>query len=330
MVGAHLLWQLVQEEIPVRATYRDIRRLERVRRVFSYYTAQGDGFFEKIHWVEADINDLMALESAFDQVSQVYHCAAMISFDPGDFRQLRKVNAEGTANVVNLCLSRQVQKLCYASSIATIGKPLNDAPATEEDYGPDRQRNVYALSKLSAEMEVWRGAQEGLPVVIVNPGIILGPGFWQGASGRIFGIAARGPSYAPPGGSGFVGVGDVVQIMVQLMQSSIVNERFIVVAEQLSYRELLGMMAREFNKKGPAKTLPLWGLEILWRLDWLRCLFGGGRRKLTKSNVASLKHPTLYVNGKIKEALQYSFEPLKESIIASCRHYDREHRKLSD
>lgn len=328
LLGTHLLLQLLREDTEVRATYREEHSLHRVKQIFSYYSTDAETLFGKIDWVVADINDLMALEAAFKGVTHVYHCAALISFDPRDFSRLMKINTEGTANIVNFCLAYGVQKLCYASSTATVGRPLSSEMATEEDYGPDRHPGVYAISKELAELEVWRGSQEGLAVVIVNPGIILGPGYWEKGSGVLFSMAARGGSFVPPGGTGFVGVTDVVEIMVQLMQSTLQNERYIVIAKNLTYKEILTSIGKKFNLPGPKFSLPGWLLQLLWRADWLRCRLFGGGRKLTKSSVVSLKHPVAYNNAKVKGAISYCFSPLEETIEFSCRQFMEENPGL--
>jgi len=321
LVGTHLLLQLVLEGTKVRATYREPHTLDRVKRVFSYYSSKPEKLFKQIHWVQADINDLMTLDTAFAQVTLVYHCAALISFDPRDFSHLMKINSEGTANIVNLCLAHGVKKLCYVSSTATVGRPVNGKMASEEDFEPDRYPNVYAISKQSAEMEVWRGSQEGLPVVIVNPGIILGPGFWDSGSGVVFKMGAKGRTFVPPGGTGFVGVMDVAQIMIRLMQSTLQNERFITINKNLGYKEFLTLIGNEFKLPAPQFILPVWLLQLLWRLDWLRCLLFGGRRRLTKSSVISLKYPVLYDNFKVVNTINYHFEPLAATIEFCCRRF---------
>ncbi len=328
LLGTHLLLHLIREGNKVRATYREANSLPRVKHIFSYYSPDAETLFGKIDWIMGDINDLMALEAAFKGVTHVYHCAALISFDPRDFTRLKKINTEGTANIVNFCLAYGVQKLCYASSTATVGRPLSSEMATEEDFGPDRHPGVYAISKELAELEVWRGSQEGLEVVIVNPGIILGPGFWQKGSGVLFGMAARGSIIVPPGGTGFVAVADVVEIMVQLMQSTLQNERYIVVGKNLTYKEILTIIGKEFNLPGPKFILPRWLLQLLWRADWLRCRLFGGSRKLTKSSVVSLKNPVEYNNAKVRGALSYRFSPLEETIEFSCRQFIEENPGL--
>ncbi len=239
LVGSHLLLELALTNTEVRAIYRTESKLDNVKKVFSYYTPNPQTIFDKIEWIKADILDIPALEIAIEGIDYVYHAAALISFDPNDFDRLKKVNIEGTANIVNLCLSHQVRKLCYVSTIGTIGRSLTNKEATEDSEWTDQNTNVYARTKYAAEMEVWRGSQEKLEVVIVNPGVIVGPGFWETGSGKLFKTANKEYNYYPPGGTGFVTVSDVVNTMIGLMTSNIVGERFILVSKNLSFKDIL-------------------------------------------------------------------------------------------
>lgn len=322
LAGAHLLLHLLQTGASVKAIHRKKSNLIEVEKVFGYYTEQSKELFQKISWVEADLNDLPALEIAFENVTHVYHCAALISFDPNDYEQLRTVNIEGTKNIVNLCIANGIKKLCYISTIGAIGRTVdNNQEATEDTDWHTHQSNVYAMTKMDAELEVWRGAQEGLPVVIINPGVILGPGFWNTGTGILFKTAFKARKYYPPGGTGFITVSDVVNIMVQLMVSSITNEKYILVADQLSYKEILYKITQAFGKPSPSRELKFWELEILWRLDWLRNMFWKSGRKLTKISVSSLRKNQMFNSDKIKNQLGYTFEALDGTIELSCKKF---------
>ena len=179
LVGSQILLQLLKEGEDVRAAYRKDSNLENVSKIFSYYVNNPKELYNKIEWVEADLLDIPALEIAFKDVKYVYHAAAYISFTPKDYPLLKKINVTGTANIVNLCIANKVTKLAYVSTIGTIGRSLPEQKATEENEWKDAHVNVYALSKFSAEMEVWRGTQEGIDAVIINPGVILGAGIWH-------------------------------------------------------------------------------------------------------------------------------------------------------
>ncbi|MET6989225.1 NAD-dependent epimerase/dehydratase family protein [Sediminicola arcticus] len=325
LVGSHLLLKLLEQGVKVRAIHRVESDLSRVEKIFSYYDSPSSKFFDKIEWVVADINTIPDLEKAFEGVSQVYHCAALISFDPNDYEQLHKVNVEGTANIVNLCISNNIEKLCYVSSIAAIGKSIDNHEATEENDWYQPHASVYSITKTAAELEVWRGSQENVPVVIINPGIILGPGFWKSGSGTLFQRASKAPKYFPPGGSGFIAVSDVVNIMTNLMKSDTQNERFIVISKNLSYQEILQKLTHAIKKDPPNKQIPFWTLEILWRLDWFWCLIANRKRQVTSASVYSLKNREFYSNTKLVERLDYTFASLEETILFSTKIFNEEH-----
>ncbi|PCJ95552.1 MAG: NAD-dependent epimerase [Flavobacteriaceae bacterium] len=324
LVGAHLLFQLVNKGGLVKAIHRKQSDLSRVKKVFSYYSENAAELFNKIEWIETDLNNLPELEIAFTNVTHVYHAAALISFDPRDYNKLRKVNVNGTENIVNICIAKKIKKLCYVSTIGTIGPSINGEIMTEENEWSDTNANVYALTKYDAEMEVWRASQEGLDVVIVNPGVIIGPGFWNIGSGKLFSMAATGQKYYPPSGTGFIAVNDVIKIMISLMESSIINEHFITVSENLTYKEILESIATELKKPAPKKELKFWQLEILWRLDWLKSLFTGKGRKLTRNSVISLHNRRFFSNEKITNELQFIYEPIKKTVQFSCQYFEQE------
>ncbi len=326
LVGSHLLLDLLQNNTPVRAIYREGSHLKRVENVFSYYTEKAQELFQKIDWVRADLNDMDALDGAFKNVDQVYHAAALISFNPNDYRKLKKINAIGTANIVNLCIFHNVKKLCHVSTIGAIGKSTEGNKATEENDWNSQEANVYGLTKHRAEMEVWRGSQEGLPVVIVNPGVIIGPGFWDSGSGDLFTTANKGYRYYPPGGTGFITVIDVVKMMTSLMQSDIVNQRYIAVADNLTYNQILTKLCKGLGKTAPTKKLKIWQLQIGRVFDFSRNLITKKGRRITKKAIRSLMHPEIYENGKIRKALGFEFESLDGAISFSCQKFIEENR----
>ncbi|NKI31588.1 NAD-dependent epimerase/dehydratase family protein [Croceivirga thetidis] len=323
LVGAHLLLKLVQKNVKVRALYRTESKLETVKRIFGYYVDNPDQIFDKITWMACDITDVPTLERAFENIEQVYHCAAYISFDPNHYKKLQKSNVEGTANVVNLCIEKAVNKLCYVSSIAAIGSK-GSQPITETTEFNPTDASVYALTKNAAELEVWRGTQEGIPAVIVNPGVILGPGQWNQGSGTFFSKNSKPQKYFLPGGTGFVGIDDVVDSMMSLMESEISNERFILVSENLSFKEIQSRIAKAFGTKPPTKAIKQWQLELFWRLDWLRNKLVGSRRILSKAMTKSLQSEDTYSKEKIEMALGSTLRPLDDMITFCCSAYQQD------
>ncbi|MCL8008863.1 NAD-dependent epimerase/dehydratase family protein [Gelidibacter japonicus] len=322
LVGSHLLYKLLKTNNKIRAIYRREHKLALVKKVFSYYSADDESLFQQIEWVEADITDIPALQRAFQDIDHVYHCAAFVSFEPDKYHVLRKINIEGTANVVNLCLSHQVKKLCYVSSIAAIGHQQNPQQLITEDtnWNQDADNSVYAITKYGAEIEVWRGSQEGIDAVIINPGIIIGPGFWNsGGSSSLIKKIYKGMPYYTHGVTAYVDVDDVVRAMILLMQSPITNERFIVISENLSFKEFQQQTALALGVKPASKEATPLILGLGWRLDWLNRLLTGKRRRLSRQMTRSARSITKYDASKIKNALDFKFKPMQVSIEDTCQ-----------
>ncbi|HEY6144511.1 MAG TPA: NAD-dependent epimerase/dehydratase family protein [Flavobacterium sp.] len=314
LVGAHLLLHLVENGEVVRAIYRNLGAIQKTKNLFSIY--KKEALFEKIDWIQADITDVPNLETVFDNVEYVYHCAAIISFDPKDEDLLRKTNIEGTANIVNFCIAKSVKKLCFVSSIAALGDlKENEKVITEEaEWNPEKSHSDYAISKYGAEMEIWRGQQEGLETVIVNPGVILGPGFWEQGSGLLFKKVSNGLSFYTKGITGFIAVPDVVQIAVKLMKNEYSNERFTLVAENTSFEDLLNTIADSLNVKRPSHHASPLLVNIAYRIDWLLSNILGQKRKLDRATAKSSYTKSYFSNEKIKNTLQTEFLDIHQYI----------------
>lgn len=322
LVGTHLLFHLLNENKQIRAIYRNEKKFENVKHIFNYYSKDADTLFNKIEWVEADLNNIPQLTEAFKDITHVYHCAAFVSFEPDKFDVLKKTNIKGTANVVNFCISNKVKKLCYVSSIAALGSSLKNEIITEEtEWNKEIDNSVYAITKYGAELEVWRGTQEGLDAIIVNPGVIIGPGIWRYGSGSLIKMIYNGLKYYTTGSTGYVDVNDVVKAMIQLVKSDYKNERYILVSENLSFKDFFTKTARYLGVKPPQKEAKTWLLNIAWRLDWLKHKLTGKRRVLSKQTAKSALTETNYSNKKIKEAIGFEFLPIDKSIETTSARY---------
>lgn len=322
LVGSHLLYQLVIQKENIIAIHRKSSDLSAVKKVFSYYTDNYEALFSSIRWIEADITNISSLAKAFKGVTRVYHSAALISFDSNDYRIMRKINIEGTANIVNLCITNQIQKLCFVSSIAAVGKSIPTKEITEHNEWDVLDNNYgYAISKYGAEIEIWRASQEGVDVVIVNPGIILGSGFWQSGSGKIFSNIYNGFKFYTEGITGFVGVADLVTVMINLMKSNIKNERYILVSENESFKNVFFAIADGFNRKKPSFQVSKLQSGLVWRLDWILHKITRKKQLLTRQSANSAHNKYKFSNKKIIRALDFEFEPLKDTIQSACKNF---------
>lgn len=323
LLGTHLLIELSKGDEKIRALKREHSNLTLVEKIFCFYNAEnGKQLFSKIEWVDGDINDVVALEDAFIGVDTVYHCAAVVSFDPKDYNRIDKINREGTANVVNCCLDANINKLCHVSSTAAIGRTKESEIITEKNSWKNTPENSwYAISKYNAEREVWRGIEEGLNAVIVNPCVILGPSDWNSSSSSLFQTSAKGLKYFTEGGNAFVDVRDVVTCMIALMKKNISAERYLIISENLKFKQVFEIMAKEFGTKIPYKKVSKRLSNFGWKWEWWRTKLFGGKARITKETARAAHQTYCYDNSKIKKELGIEFISVEDSVKNAVRFF---------
>jgi dihydroflavonol-4-reductase len=315
LVGSHVLYELTKNGQKVKALRRASSDISNVKTTFSIYHPNPESLFKLIEWVDADVMDLVSLEDAFAGADKVYHTAAFVSFAPGRKQQVFDVNIIGTANVVNACVSQKVKKICHVSSIAAIGRSAEGAAAHESlIWTPSKNHSAYSVSKFHSEMEVWRGIEEGLQAVIVNPSVIIGPGIWDKSSSALFSTVYKGLKFYPSGSTGFVDVRDVAKAMVLLMESPISGERYILNASEMKYKDAFQYIAKSLNKPAPSIAVKRWVAEIGWRVEWLKSFILRTDPQITRETVASGFNNSAFSNKKIIEKIGIQFIPIEQSI----------------
>ena len=323
LVGSHLLFDLLSKGKKVRALKRKSSNIEMVRTTFAYYSEKADELFNKIEWFDGDMLDPFSLEDALKGIKDVYHCAALVSFKKDDHKNMQDINIEGTRNLVNACLDADIRKFCMVSSIAALGSPEEGEDTVSENtaWSPEEKRSGYSISKFNSELEVWRGIEEGLNAVIVNPSIILGPGQWNKGSSQLFSTVAKGLKYYTKGITGYVDVRDVSRSMHELMESKIENERFILNGDNCSFEFIFKTIAKQLGIEGPTRYANKKMTGLAWRVAFLKRIFLFKEPGFTKENARSAHHVKYYSNQKIKEALGFEFIPIEKSIKDTLKHY---------
>jgi dihydroflavonol-4-reductase len=268
-----------------------------------------------IQWIDADICNYFDLEEAFQNITEVYHCAAVVSYQKQDAANMKKVNVEGTAYVVNLCLAHQA-RLVHVSSVAALGSSKNQAPVSEKDYWEyESSLSNYAISKYESEMEVWRGIAEGLNAVIVNPSVIIGASSGAKGSGAIFSLINKGLKYYPTGTVGVVDVEDVASIMRNLMAlKNISGERFIINNVNLSNKELLEKASALMGKAAPKIAVPPSVLMIAATLATAVASIKKEKSTLTKDSARASSEKLAYTDAKLQQALAFEYKPLETTL----------------
>ena len=281
-----------------------------------------------INWIEADISDTDSIVEHMNGVHQIYHCAALVSFNPADAEKLYHANIVGTRNIVNLALEFEINKLVYVSSTAAIGRNgLNDEISEKTRWVASLENTFYARSKHLAEQEVWRSAEEGLEVAIVNPCIIIGPGSLDRSTGTMFSQVLNGLKYYTNGANAFVDVRDVVDIMIKLMHSNITGQRYLTIAENRSFKEVFTMIADQMNVAAPSRYASRFLIGIAWRLEKLRSVFTMTNPRITSETARASHRVSRYSNQKIINALNIEFNPI-DSAIKNTVDYIRFNQEL--
>lgn len=313
-LGSYIVKELVQKNYSVRAIRRTTSKLP--------FYIPGE-IFQNVEWVPGDVLDVISLEEAMEDVDAVIHSAAVISFHKADKERMYHVNIEGTANVVNAALEKNISRFVHVSSVAALGRTKTGGHVNEEKEWQENKVNThYAISKHRAEMEVWRAIGEGLNAVMINPSTVLGYGDWNSSSCRIFQTVYNEFPWYSTGVNGFVGIEDVARATVLLMESNISEQRFIANSENWSFQQLFNAIADGFGKKRPHRRVtPLLG-GFAWRMEKIKSLFADSKPLLTKESMRVAFSHTYFGNDKLLNSLSgFSFMPLQESIQIACKKY---------
>ncbi len=305
LVGGELIKQLLEKNYDLTAIYN---------------TTPVDIIHPCLKTKQCNVLDPIGLEEIMKGIAHVYHCAAIVSFEPKDKYRLFKINIEGTANVVNACLDAGVEKLVHVSSVSALGRIRNGEVVNEQmNWSQETSNGTYGKSKYLSELEVWRGIGEGLNAVIVNPSTILGGNSWENGSASLFRTAYDEFKWYTDGVSGFVDVRDVARAMILLMNSEISGERFILSAENLSYKQIFSSIAKCFDKKPPQKKISTFMAEVVWRIETLKTRITGKKHLLTKETARTAQTEVYFDNSKIlNEVPAFKFTPIASSIAHTC------------
>lgn len=270
-----------------------------------------------VSWQRYDLLDIYDVEEAMQGVSDVYHCAAVVSFHPKDKEFMMHFNVESTANIVNQAIEQGIHKIAFISSIASLGRSEDAKEITEEEQWEESKYNsIYSQSKHSAELEVWRANAEGIDTVIVNPGIILGESSkWDDGSARLMKVAYKEFPFYTQGINGWVDVKDVADVTYQLMQSDVNGERFILCEGNHSYKEIFTLMADALGKKPPHIKASGWMTELVWRWEMLQNAITGKAITITKETARTAQKQNFYNNSKLFSYLKgFQYTPINITI----------------
>lgn len=326
-LGSYVVCMLLEKGRHVRAFKRTSSNLHDFDYIFSVYfqhatPQQLEQYRSQLSWVIADVLDIPSLEEALGGAEDVYHCAAMVSFMQKDRDAMMHINIEGTANMVNTALAKGVRKFCHVSSIAALGRAKSGDEVTEETKWTDSRHNSnYAISKYLSEMEVWRAAEEGLNVTIVNPGVILGTGNWAVGSCKLFRLMWKGMPFFTYGVNGYVDVKDVARAMIALTEGSVFNRRFILVGKNMQMKWFQDTLSEHYGKKKPTIEVTKFISELAWIVDGIKGAITGKTPSLTKETARASLQRFYYSSNLIRQTTGFEFTPMEQTLAATCAQF---------
>ncbi len=311
LLGSFTCKTLLQEGYQVLALVRSESNLNLI-----------NGLLDKIQVIEGDILDPESLYESLKNVTAIVHCAAVVSFHQSDKELMNSVNIQGTANMVNLALKLNIGYFVQISSVAALGRLTGNGEVDETSkWQYSKWNSNYAQSKHFAELEVWRGVEEGLNAVILNPSVILAPGDWKRSSGALFKYVWDENLFYPEGKINYVDVRDVVHAIITCLKIKPTKERFIVNGGITSYNKLFNEIANGFNKKPPKIKSNLILIKIGMLLDKIRSLITGNRTLITTETALLTQSEIYFSNAKIKKELNLTFVPFTETIGWNCEEF---------
>jgi dihydroflavonol-4-reductase len=315
IIGSHLTYALLKKGYKVLALTTKLEHLVYIQKVFEQYQEDFDLYKDKLQVSECDILDIWALEEQFAKVEKVYHCAASVNYSGKQSIKAIQINQDGTANVINAALSANIQKLCHVSSVAAIQNPDFRKNIHEEIiWKSSPQLSDYAISKYGAEREVWRGFEEGLEGIIINPSVVLAPLLKAQSSGQLLAAAKRGNRFYTNGSTGFVDVRDLTKMAIALMESNVSKERFILNGYHLSYQKLFSALNPIFKQKEPNISIPKWLLNVFRPIASLLNPVFSKIPTLEKSWINTAYEHISYDSNKVKTTLKLDFRTFEDTL----------------
>jgi dihydroflavonol-4-reductase len=252
LLGSHIILELLKSEIPIKAIVRDKKSAQQsLRLLFDFYSIDFDQKISLVQLLEGDLLDFSFMDEALLGVKTIFHCAGLVPSQKIKPQLLFRSHVEVTAQLVNLSLFHGISWFGHTSSVATLG-PNPDGLVDEEYFWkPGKHHSYYSHVKYLAEQEVWRGKEEGLPVFIINPSVLVGPSLFNRGSFEIFSKVSKGLLFYLAGRSGYVDVRDTAAFFVQQWKNNTQGIRVISSAENLEQLQFLTHVSSHLNKKAP-------------------------------------------------------------------------------
>ncbi len=306
LLGRHIVEKLVAEGVAVLALVRDPQT----------------AFAKSVIVRQIDILDPFTIQTALEGATAVIHAAGFVSFNPRRRKEIMDVNVGGTRNVVDVCLHLGIKNLVHISSVSALGRKSGEI-VTEDHSWTGLDASDYATSKYLAELEVYRGAEEGLTVGLINPSVILSGSQSHRSSATLFDYVWAENRFYTDGHLNYVDARDVSDVVYELLTQPRSGERFILTGGTIHYGEFFARLAKQWNKRAPTIRISS-SLVFLFGLgEELRSFILRKEPQVTRQSAMMTVRNYSYSTEKAQRVLNTRFRTIEESISWCCTQYSQ-------
>lgn len=282
-------------------------------KAFTFNKSKQNTSLKNVEWIYGDILDVSVLDDAMQGIDVVYHCLDFMSYLETDSQKLYDINVKGTENVVNMALANEVRKIVYISSTQAFGTHQHKGKITEKtNWIEHKDNSLYAICKNRAELEIWRGQEEGLQTLILSPSIIIAP--LQEKLYNFGHIAKSQYNFYPNGKNGFIALKDVAEASIYLNEHNVSGEKFILNSENLTYAEVLSKWNPKIKNTNIGNRMNAVKANIIWQVNKFRDIVFGARPFLTKDIYNFNNKLFEFNNKKVVDACNIKFAKIADYI----------------
>lgn len=309
-VGGHLVKRLIRDGVSVKALVRDSSKADELKKL-------------GVELVTGDTTDKASLQGVIRGCDVFYHLGNVARWWLPDKSMYYKINVEGTKNVLLEALRENVSKVIFTSSLAAIRQPRGEIATEETEHKRDFESH-YGRSKFLAEKEALKIHKEhGLPVVILNPGVIIGPGdlktfgrtIIELISGKLKAVLFE-DSIIP-----LVYIDDTIEGHILAVKKGKIGERYILVGDNVRVGDVFKMIGEISGVSLPQKRISPSVIKIIAYISEVKSLFTGKPPKLAVDGIRAMEVGAAGSNRKAREELGLNFTPLEEALRTTIEWY---------
>lgn len=308
-IGSQITRQLVERGDNVRVLLRETSNTQNIE----------DLDVEKVY---GDILDKDTLKNAVAGCDQVFHTAGYVSFKKSDYDKMNRINVQGSRNILSVALEEGVERVMFTSSVAAIGPVSRGEVITEDNEYRIFDRNIgYMNSKYLAEKEAHDFSRKGLPVIILNPTVVIGPGdiYLSSSASILWYCRKKFPGYMD-GTFNMVDVEDVARGHLLAAEKGKPGKRYILGNANLTVKEFFALMEKVTGIKSPRLKIPYWfAYGTAWLVEKIPGMSFPNYSTMDVDSVRLSNYCWHADSSRAEKELGFTTKPIEQSILNTVK-----------